>query len=169
MGPRYLLPGVLLIGMLLLGGCGSAPGIPEHLKYPSPENAVDEVIRLINVERAAHGLKPLKPHPQLMAAAEFHAEYMAKNDCYEHVCRGGPTVQERIRQSGYRSGASENIHAAQRTPEGVVQGWMDSPGHRENILTANDTEIGVGHYYLAPDGGRVPYYHYWVANFATGG
>jgi uncharacterized protein YkwD len=44
---------------------------------------------------------------------------------------------------------------------------MNSPGHRKNILAAEDNEIGVGHYYLAPDGGRAPYYHYWVANFAT--
>ena len=159
---------VLLAAVLLLAACGS-PGIPEHLKHPSPPNAVEEVVRLINEERAAHGLKPLKPDPQLMAAAAFHAEYMAKNDCYAHNCRGGPTKRERIRQSGYPADASENIHAAQRMPRNVVTDWMNSPGHRKNILAAQDTEIGVGHYYLAPDGGRAPYYHYWVANFAIGG
>lgn len=166
-GLRWGLAG--LAALFLLAACGPRPEIPAHMKAPAPKNAVRDVIRLINQERAAHGLKPLKRARRLMAAAQFHAKYMAKNDCYEHECSGGPTFPERLQKAGYLSfRASENIHASPRTPMAVVAGWMNSPGHRANILDARVRELGVGHYYLAPDGGRAPYYHYWVADFGAG-
>lgn len=158
-----------LAGLFLLTACGPRPEIPAHMKAPAPQNAVRDVIRLINKERAAHRLKPLKPARRLMAAAQFHARYMATNDCYEHVCPGGPELIDRLQKAGYVSfRASENIHASPRTPRAVVAGWMNSPPHRANILDARVRHIGVGHYYLARDGGRVRYHHYWVANFGAG-
>jgi len=155
--------------LLALAACAPPPEIPAHMKAPAPANAVREVIRLVNAERAARGLRPLKPARRLMAAAQFHAEYMVKNDCYEHECPGGPKLIDRLQKAGYVSfRASENIHASPRTPRDVVSGWMNSPPHRANMLDPRVRHIGVGHYYQANDGGRVRYYHYWVANFGAG-
>jgi uncharacterized protein YkwD len=53
------------------------------------------------------------------------------------------------------------------TPEGVVAGWMNSPGHRANILNPALKEIGVGYYFLAEDTGEVNYHHYWTQVFGT--
>jgi uncharacterized protein YkwD len=53
------------------------------------------------------------------------------------------------------------------TPEAVVAGWMNSPGHRANILKPELKEIGVGYYFLADDTGKVNYHHYWTQVFAT--
>jgi len=157
--------------LVLFAACAPTPlpEIPAHMKAPAPRNAVRDVIRLINEERARHGLKALKPARRLMAAARFHAGYMARNDCYEHECPGGPKLIDRLHKAGYVTfRASENIHASPRTPKAVVAGWMSSPGHRANILDPHVREIGVGHYYLRNDGGRVRYHHYWVANFGAG-
>ena len=78
-------------------------------------------------------------------------------------------MMTRLKKAGYVTfRASENIYASPRTPEQVVRGWMNSAGHRANILDPKVREIGIGHYYLRNDGGRVRYHHYWVANFGAG-
>jgi len=157
--------------LVLFGACAPTPPPenPAHMKAPAPRNAVRDVIRLINIERARRGLRALKPARRLMAAARYHAAYMARNDCYEHECSGGPKLFDRLHKAGYVTfRASENIHALPRTPGRVVKDWMNSPGHRANILDPRVREIGVGHYYLRKDGGRVRYHHYWVADFGAG-
>lgn len=158
----------------LLAACGGPPSsseiymIPANIASPAPAGAVEEVARLINRERAAHGLKPLAVEPHLTAAASGHARYMAINDCYAHECAGEPHLPDRVKQTGYAyRRISENIHAAQLDPARVVEGWMQSPGHRKNILDPNVTEFGIGHYYLAQDGGTEQSHHYWVANFGA--
>lgn len=142
--------------------------VPANIASPAPRNATADVLRLINTERATRGLKPLTANPSLERAAQDHARHMAEADCYAHECPGEKGLSDRIRQTGYRyRRISENIHAAQLDPRRVVAGWMNSPGHRENILDPDVTEIGIGHFYLAQDGGRETHHHYWVANFGT--
>ncbi|WRH65149.1 MAG: CAP domain-containing protein [Planktothrix sp. GU0601_MAG3] len=78
------------------------------------------------------------------------------------------TPWDRIKATGYNySWAAENIYASPATPEAAVEGWMNSPLHRDNILDPNLTEIGVGYYYLADDTGNVNWNHYWTQNFGT--
>jgi uncharacterized protein YkwD len=73
---------------------------------------------------------------------------------------------ELVREKGYPSSfVGENIGAGSPTAERVVQMWMNSPGHRNNILNADYQEIGVGHYYLENDPGRFQYKHYWTQIF----
>ena len=127
---------------------------------------INQVLELTNAERAKAGLKPLTLNPQLAQAADGHSDSMAADDFFSHTGADGSSVGDRIQETGYQySRAGENIAAGQRTAEEVVQGWMNSPGHRANILNADYTEIGIGYEYLANDTGSVNYNHYWTQVF----
>ncbi len=125
-----------------------------------------EVIRLTNAERRKRGLEPLAPNRNLARAAQFHADFMARNDCFAHRCPQEPPLAHRVGRAGYAyRGVAENIAAGAPTPTDVVRGWMDSPGHRANILSPEMREIGIGYALLNEDGGKETYRHYWVQNF----
>ena len=122
---------------------------------------VQKVIALTNTERAKHGLRALQWNEQLFKAAQGHSQNMAHGDFFEH---GDPA--KRAIDQGYPSPyVGENIAAGRNTPEGVMEQWLNSPGHRANILSPDYTEIGVGHYYLENDPGRYQYKHYWTQVF----
>lgn len=121
-----------------------------------------EVLRLVNDYRVERGRDPLQADARLSAAAEAWSREMARGDFFEHGSREG--VEER----GYDLAAwAENIAAGYRSPEDVVDAWIDSPGHRENLLKRNVDETGIGYFYREDDGGDAPYGHYWTQNFAT--
>ena len=129
---------------------------------------IEQVVELTNVERAKEGLQPLKLNDRLLDAAQDHSNDMAQDDFFSHTGADGSTVGDRVRASGYQySTAGENIAAGQTTAAQVVEGWMNSPGHRANILNPNYTEIGVGYEYLQNDTGSVNYNHYWTQVFGT--
>lgn len=155
---------------MLLAACTMASSeiyqVPKDIASPAPRNATADIVRLINAERSARGLRPLATNANLQRAAQGHARQMAMGDCYAHECPGEPGLSSRVRQAGYPyRKITENIHAAQLDPQRVVTGWMNSPHHRRNILDPDVTEIGVGHFYLARDEGRAAHHHYWVADF----
>jgi len=93
---------------------------------------------------------------------------MANNDYFSHTSLDGRTLSDRISQAGYLNWtvAGENIAAGFSTPESVMEGWLNSPPHRSNILGSLFNEIGVGYAYDANDAFG-PYYHYWVQNFGA--
>ncbi|WP_188187224.1 CAP domain-containing protein [Nonomuraea sp. SYSU D8015] len=135
---------------------------------PPPSGTVgtaeeNEVVRLTNAERAKGGCKPLTHDPQLRAAAFGHSDDMAKNNYFDHTSRDGRSFTDRIRAAGFTGGTSwaENIAFGQRTPAEVVQGWMNSPGHRANIMNCRFNLIGVGA--AKNSQGRI----YWTQNFAA--
>ncbi|RHW37572.1 hypothetical protein D1B33_08560 [Lysinibacillus yapensis] len=105
-----------------------------------------QVVELTNAERAKAGLAPLEAYAPLMDVAEAKSEDMAANNYFSHnsPTLGSPFDQMKAAGISYRA-AGENIAQGQRTPEEVVQAWMNSEGHRANILNANFTHIGVGH------------------------
>ena len=124
------------------------------------------ILGLTNQERAKAGLKPLKLNNKLTQAAEKHSASMAEDDFFSHTGVHGSSVGDRVTNSGYQySIVGENIAAGYRTAEQVVEGWMNSPGHRANILNSNYTEIGIGYEYLKNDTGSVNYNHYWTQVF----
>ena len=130
----------------------------------------EQVLELTNDFRQKNGLKPLKWDPQLATAAQKHSDNMGKQDFFSHTGKDGSKLGDRIRAAGDDSRTfGENIAAGQRTPEQVVQGWMNSPGHRRNILNPNFESIGVGYHQEKPDTGSVNYQHYWTQNFGGGG
>ena len=120
-----------------------------------------QVVRLVNQERAAAGLGSLSSDSQLTAVAQRKAEDMAKNGYFSHTSPtyGSAFVMLKAAGISYRT-AGENIAKGQKTAETVMNGWMNSSGHRANILSSGYTRIGVGY---AVDGSGTPY---WVQIFA---
>ena len=109
-------------------------------------NYENEVIRLVNEVRAENGLKPLTANWELSRIARYKSEDMYNNRYFDHTSPIYGTPFQMIRAFGlsYRS-AGENIAYGQRTPAAVVNAWMNSSGHRANILNASYTQIGVGY------------------------
>jgi uncharacterized protein YkwD len=126
------------------------------------------VVDLINDERVVAGCAPLQVNSKLVAAAQGHSEDMAINDFFSHTGSDGSSFVNRIEAQGYSwSTGGENIAAGYGTAAAAVNGWMNSSGHRANILNCNYQETGVGYYYLANDTGSVNYNRYWTQVFAS--
>ncbi|MFF9898082.1 CAP domain-containing protein [Streptomyces longispororuber] len=104
-----------------------------------------EVLALTNGHRAAAGLRPLAADPRLTAAAQAHSDDMVARAFYSHTAPDGSEPWHRAAAAGSAHRAvGENIACGQRSPAEVVRGWMDSPGHRANILKPAFTHLGVG-------------------------
>jgi uncharacterized YkwD family protein len=106
---------------------------------------VQQVIDLTNAQRRQNGLPALKADSQLSSVAQRKAIDMQQNHYFSHTSPTYGSPFDMMRDFGvtYRS-AGENIAQGQRTPQEVVTAWMNSPGHRANILNRNYTNIGVG-------------------------
>jgi uncharacterized protein YkwD len=127
---------------------------------------VRQVLRLTNLERRRVGLNPLRLHPKLGRAAQAHSRDMGVNDFFSHTGSNGSSLGDRVRQVGYRySYAAENIAAGSPNPQQVVNLWMNSPGHRANILAPRLKHIGIGYYYMSNDAGNEQWGHYWTQKF----
>jgi uncharacterized protein YkwD len=128
---------------------------------PSAEVMRARVLELTNQERISRGLVPLTLNASLARAAQQYAEEMARSGCYSHTCGAQPDLGARFRQAGYLGWklVAENIFLSPRTPEAAMSGWMDSAGHRANILLPELREIGVGLAF-----GPAPY---WVQAFGA--
>jgi len=104
-----------------------------------------EVVRLVNVERANKGLPALKSNSQLASVARTKSQDMRINKYFDHQSPTYGSPFEMMKKFGISySYAGENIAQGQRSAQAVVNAWMNSTGHRENILNKNFTEIGVG-------------------------
>lgn len=105
----------------------------------------DEVVRLVNAERAKHGLPALKANWQAARVARIKSEDMIKNKYFAHQSPVYGSPFNMMENFGLKfSSAAENIAKGQRTPQEVMNSWMNSAGHRANILSKTVTEIGVG-------------------------
>ena len=146
-------------------GCGGveAPVINEAFEA--------RVVELVNQQRAANGdLPPLKRVAALDRAARYHAADLGFDNYFAHDTfdrSDGSLVRvcgtfERIRQWYDWAAAGENIGAGYRTPEEVMAGWMESDGHRRNILNPSFREIGVGYF-----SGAGNYGVYWVQDLGA--
>lgn len=112
----------------------------------NPDGAYErEVWEIVNRERAKNGLAALDWAEDLAAVARAHSRDMAENGYFSHTDLSGGSPFDRLRNAGisYRT-AGENIAYGQRTPEAVMTAWMNSSGHRANILNAGFKELGVG-------------------------
>jgi uncharacterized protein YkwD len=124
-----------------------------------------KVLDLTNVERVKEGLQPLGFDASLTLAAEWMAKDMADNGRFSHVDSLGRRIDARAELFGYAGWrmVGENLAVGQATADAAMLCWMRSPGHRENILRAEFTEMGVA-YLQAPGSKRG---HYWVQTFGT--
>jgi len=109
-----------------------------------------EVVRLTNLERESHGLYPLAINPLLMMIARFKAQSMGNLNYISHTGVYGEPG-DLARAFGFTSGVGENLFRGAMAPKEAVAGWMDSPGHRQNLLTESYRSIGVG-VYMDADG-----------------
>ena len=122
----------------------------DVLNIPSIDSGVldyeNEVIRLVNEIRVENGLNKLKTDWQLSRVARYKSQDMKDNKYFSHTSPIYGSPFEMIRNFGisFRS-AGENIAKGYLTPQAVVNGWMNSSGHRENILNSSYTKIGVGY------------------------
>ena len=129
---------------------------------PTLEEFEAEVLALTNEFRAANGIEPLENDARLNAAAEDWSQTMAEDDFVAH------STPEQVVEQGYSPSTwGENIAYGYETPESVVDGWINSPGHRANMLSSNFQEIGIGYFLLEDDTGDVNYNHYWTQVFTT--
>ena len=105
-----------------------------------------KVVELVNVERQKAGLSTLKMDSAISNVARAKSKDMAVNNYFAHQSPTYGSAGDMLRQYGISWSAwGENIASGQRTPEIVVNAWMNSPGHRANILSNNFSKIGVGY------------------------
>jgi uncharacterized protein YkwD len=141
------------------------------LAPPVSAGPAESVLSSINAARAKAGCGPLRVNPKLMAAARSHARAMADQNFFGHAGKDGSRMASRIKRQGYSyRSAAENIAAGQRSAGEVVRSWLNSAGHRRNILNCRMEETGIAVVYQPDDrpirGNRAPLRYYWVQVFA---
>ncbi|KMW22659.1 CAP domain-containing protein [Enterocloster citroniae] len=119
---------------------------PDQPETDGSQDAfANQVVKLVNEERAKAGLSPLSVNSKAVNAAQTRAREIEKS--FSHTRPDGSSFNTALTEAGVSfRGAGENIAYGQTTPQQVMEGWMNSSGHRANILNANYTSIGVGHY-----------------------
>ncbi|HYN96590.1 MAG TPA: CAP domain-containing protein, partial [Pilimelia sp.] len=127
----------------------SAPAV-ERAK-PSPTKArsatvarEDQVTTLVNKARVAAGCRAVRTDERLRTAARGHSKDMARRNYFAHDSLDGRSPWDRAKAAGYAQPIGENIAKGQRTPADVMQAWLNSPGHRRNILNCDARATGVG-------------------------
>ena len=162
MTPKYLLVPALALTLttgLVASPASAAPAsgasAVERAAVPAMTKAEKKVLALTNAARKKNGCKPLKGNKRLALSARRHSKDMAVNKYFSHTSKDGSSPWDRIRRAGYKgSPAAENIAYGYPSANAVVKGWMNSPGHRANILNCKIKSLGVG-----------KYKSYWTQNF----
>lgn len=122
----------------------------QKVNIPLTDSSVtayeQQVIALVNEIRVKNGLNELKSNWELCRVARYKSQDMLNNGYFSHTSPvyGSPFTMIKNFGISYKT-AGENIAKGYKTPEAVVKGWMNSSGHRENILNASYTQIGVGY------------------------
>lgn len=132
---------------------------PTTKPEPNANAMAQEVIRLVNIERAKEGEAPLQYHAKLQEAAMVRAKEISIY--YSHRRPDGRSSDTAISEAGVGCPDGENIAYGYGTPEAVMTAWMKSPGHKAAILRISSTHIGVG-FYKATNGR-----YYWVQEFSS--
>ena len=148
--PTSVIPtSVIPTSAIELSSCAGAYAEPTAVNRPVVRRAT---LCLLNEERTQHGLGRLRPRGALKMVAERYARRMVTRSFFDHVCPEGSTFVDRIKRSNYLDAGDgftlgENLAwggGPRATPERIVRAWMDSPGHRANILNGRFRDIGVG-------------------------
>lgn len=163
---------VVAVGGSVTGPAALKVGLQsaDRLDPPTPRGPIMSaevlaILDLVNAQRALNGIGPLAYHEQLTQAAQAHAANQFTRDCLtqlSHTGTDGSDPGDRIARTGLSvRNWAENIACGQRTPEQVMTAWMNSSGHRRNILNSSLTHIGIS---VSRDSdGRL----YWVQVFGT--
>lgn len=136
---------------------------PGPTPPPSSDDYASQVITGINNARAGYSLAPFTRVRALDNAADFHNRWMTDNGCFSHICTGEPDPFKRMRNAGYPLlTGSETIGAGYRTPQDMVNGWLNSPNHRAIVLGGLH-DIGCGYLYSS----STQYGSYWTCDFGN--
>ncbi len=131
----------LILSLLLAPALLADPPKATEFKLTEAEQGV---LDGTNAERKVAGLAPLKANPKLFEAARGHSANMAKQNKLDHKL-DDKFAADRVKATGYRfAKCGENVAWNSPTPAEVVKLWMNSPGHKENLLRKDFTEIGIG-------------------------
>ncbi|KAL4125515.1 hypothetical protein PRIC2_009098 [Phytophthora ramorum] len=131
--------------------------------YP-PNGFQTEMLNAVNKERRARGLRELCMNKKLQNAAQGHSNDMAAKDYMAHTSPDGSTMAQRIKDAGYdRTASGENVAAGHTSVQQVMEAWMNSEHHRDNILRNKFTHFGCGYAYSESS----TYQHYWTQNFGA--
>lgn len=122
------------------------------------DEAAVKILKLVNIERAKAGCKPLKLSRELFRPAAIRAREITK--VFSHTRPNGLPFNSTFYGIDYNT-VGENIAAGQTSCEMVMQQWMDSPGHRANILNKKYKYLGIGYIYNK----NTKYKHFWVQHF----
>ncbi|KAL3663977.1 hypothetical protein V7S43_010864 [Phytophthora oleae] len=135
---------------------------PRRLQtYTQPADYVGLMLERVNLEREAQGLPTLCSNSKLQAAAQRHSDDQAANDFMNHTGSDGSSMSQRVTDAGYDwRGVAENVAAGQVDVTEVMDAWMNSEGHRHNIL-GDYTMLGTAYAYTS-DG---LYNHFWTQDF----
>lgn len=154
-------PASQVITLGLLGREVYVPQPGTALPDTEDDPITTQLLTLINQERAAAGLAPLTPAPELMAAAQAHSQDMAASGMISHTGADGRTAGQRIQDAGYAwQRYGENIAVSFPTPAAAMGFWINSAPHRGNILDPGMREVGIGYAQQATG-----YGHYWTITF----
>lgn len=153
---------VLFGAAALLSGCSVAMA-PSGATRPGQLSQA-AIVAAINETRARNGRPPLKYNSQLEAAARSQANLMAQKDQLSHDL--GVTLRQRVTNAGYKGAVGENVAGGQKSLEQAIQGWLDSPAHRNTLLSTRFTEFGLAVASVGP-GRKSRYGTYWA--FIAGG
>jgi uncharacterized protein YkwD len=135
--------------------------VPSSGGSSSGGSFASQVLKLTNAERAKAGCKALTTSAKLTRAAQAHSADMAAKNYFSHDSQDGRSPFDRMKDAGYNfRAAAENIAMGQRTPASVMDAWMNSAGHKANILNCTYTQIGIG--YAVGNGSP-----YWTQDFGT--
>ncbi|MFE0464292.1 CAP domain-containing protein, partial [Kitasatospora sp. NPDC058965] len=128
---------------------------------PTVAGWAQQVLDLVNTQRAQHGCGAVTANSKLQQAAQHQSDDMAARNFFDHTNPDGAGPQQRIDAVGYQwSSWGENIARGQADPGTVMDSWMNSPGHRANILNCSFKELGVG-IHLGPGG------PWWTQDFGS--
>lgn len=142
------------------------PAVPVPTVPSAPGDFAAQIFELINTARVQNGLRRFRYDSRLQDAADFHNRWMRDTGCFSHNCPGEPEVWQRMRNANYPvNGGGENIGKGYVNPQAMMDGWMNSPGHRAAILNTYWPDLGCG--YLRGPSGQ-PYDSYWSCEFASG-
>lgn len=142
------------------GAAGGAPSVAApQPAAPVPAGDAGELLQRLNQTRCAQGLQPLVANPQLDAAAAQHTQDMVAHNFFSHTGSNGSHLAQRVSAQDYAFRAvGENLAAGNSTAGPTFDQWMNSPGHRDNMLNPVFTEVGFAH--MAGPG--TTYGHYWA-------
>lgn len=154
------------------GGCPAADRIPTPTAVEAARTAT---LCLLNRERAAQGLPALVMDARLTQAAQLHSDDMGRRDFYAHRNPDGVEPPARVYAQGLPpdgTTVAENIHWGTgwlAAPKEIVRDWMNSAGHRKNILSAKVSRVGVGIGFDAPEPAHRGRARVYTTNFFGGG